>query len=141
MSDDYPDVEGALRTWLRARPAVQGVVAQRVWFGIPKVDPVFPLVVVSRIGGTNAAGDAPVDEPLVQIDCWGDIHANGNGNKASALGVANVVRAELLDLVNDTTIAPGVRAAIASVDMAYSPDPDNDRPRYVLTVAGSFISA
>lgn len=136
----WPDPEGALRTWLRTRPAVNALVAQRVFFGVPKPDPVWPLVVVSRIGGGNGVGDAPVDEPIIQIDCWGELYASGNGNRAQALALANAVRAELLDLDNDTVIVTGVRAAIEAVEMTFAPDPDNDRPRYVLTATGSFIA-
>lgn len=136
----WPDPEGAVRDWLRTRPSVQAIAAQRVFFGVPKVDPVWPLVSVFRIGGGNALGDAPVDEPILQIDCWGELYPNGNGNKAQALALANAVRGELADLDNDTLIATGVRAAIEAVEMTFAPDPDNDRPRYVLTVTGSFIA-
>ena len=135
----WPDVEGAVRSWLRADTGVQAVVAQRVFFGVPKPDPVFPLAVVQRVGGGAAPGDAPLDEALVQIDCWGSFHDNGNGNKASAWSLAAAVRTAL-EVDNDTLIATGVRAVIAVETIAWAPDPDNDRPRYIVQCAGSFWS-
>jgi hypothetical protein len=52
------------------------------------------MIVVQRIGGGNDASDAPVDDALVQIDCWGKLEASGNGLKAGA--TALVTRCDLL---------------------------------------------
>jgi hypothetical protein len=133
----WPDVDGAVRTWLRADTGVQAIAAQRCYFGVPKPEPVWPLTTVQRVGGGNAPGDAPVDEAQIQIDCWGEIYPSGNGNKSQAWQLARAVRAAL-EVVNDTLIATGVRAAIDVESVSYAPDPTNDRPRYIVSAVGSF---
>lgn len=134
---DWPDPEGAVRAWLRADAPLDAIVADRIWFGVPKVDPVWPLVTVQRVGGGNAEGDAPIDEAQLQIDCWGELYANGNANKAQAWQVAVAVR-RALEVVNDTLIATGCRAAINVESIQWAPDPDDDRPRYIVQAVGSF---
>lgn len=134
---DWPDTEGAVRTWLRNQTGVQAVVATRIYFGVPKPTATYPLVTVQRIGGGPTAGDAPVDAAMLQIDVWGDKHANGNGNKAGCWTVSAAVLAAL-EVVNDTLIATSVRAAINVESVIWAPDPTDDRPRYVITATGSF---
>jgi hypothetical protein len=133
----WPDAEGATRTWLRADAGVVAQMSTRVFFGVPKPTATYPLATVQRIGGGPGAGDAPVDEALLQIDVWGDKHANGNGNKAGCWTATAAVLAAL-EVVNDTLIATGVRAAINVESVNWLPDPADDRPRYVITVSGSF---
>jgi len=129
---DWPDTEGAVRTWLRASTVAHAVVADRIYFGVPKESPTWPLVTIQRVGGGNDASDAPVDNALIQLDCWGTLHPNGNGDKAGCLTVANAVRSAL-EVVNDTLIATSVRASIEVESIIWLPDANNDRPRYVVT--------
>ena len=44
-----PDVEGAVRAWLRAHPRL-ALLGTRVFFGVPE-GVTFPFVTVARIGG------------------------------------------------------------------------------------------
>lgn len=134
MSIQFPDVEGALRTYLRSHPDVQAQVAQRVWFGIP-LTPTYPLVAVARVGGFDDPSDAPIDQALVQIDCWGSLHddTRNSPNKAEAHAVRLACRQALHDL-NARTVVGLTRlgGAVIQSDL-YLEDPADRRPRYVIT--------
>jgi len=131
-----PDVEGGLRTYLRANTDLAALIGTRCYFGIPDA-PVFPLVVVRRVGGGDDIGDAPIEQALVQIDCWGDFTADGvHGNKAQAEAVRRCVRGILFGLtahgathLDSATVCYG---AVVLSDI-WLPDPDDDRPRYSIS--------
>ena len=144
MPEAYPDVEGGVRTWLRAQSTITALVGQRVFFGGPKgaTEADFPMIVVQRIGGGNDMSDAPVDDALVQIDCWGKLDASGNGLKAGATALVNTVRSALDDIRTRTQLAPGVDAFGINVDsVIWAPDPSNDRPRYIVTAEVTAIAS
>lgn len=135
----WADVEGLVRTYLRADAGVTGLVGQRVFFGIPKEakERTFPLVVVSRAGGGQAPGEAPLDVAIIQVDCWGSIdERTGNGIKATATALVNTVRAAFEAVGTDAT---AVLAGANVESVLWLPDQDNDRPRYVLTAEVSSI--
>lgn len=136
---NWPDVEGLVRDHLRADADVTALVGQRVFFGIPKrsTDTTWPLVTVQRFGGGQAPGDAPVDVALVQIDCWGQIGADGNGRKAACTALVNAVRSSLDSMGIDAT-ATLKGATVESV--LWLPEVDNDRPRYSVTAVVTAIA-
>ncbi len=132
-----------MRTWLRAGTEVSAIVGARVFFGVPRdaKESSFPLVTVRRVGGGQDTGDAPVDRALIQVDCWGSIDASGNGVKATATALVNAVRQRLEAVGTDLTPISGAvlhEAAVESV--LWLPDPDNDRPRYVVTAEVTAIN-
>jgi hypothetical protein len=149
---DFPDVEGALRTWLRANTAVSTIVGQRVFFGVPEQATTFPIVTVQRVGGTDDVSDAYIDQALIQIDCWGRLYADTDaskkgGDKAGCDALRRAVRSALFAIRGATPLNSQVVAYNAAVlSDPYSPDPANNRPRYVITVqitarAGTLTSA
>jgi hypothetical protein len=140
--DAFPDTEGAIRTWLRAQPAVTALVGQRVFFGIPKAatEATFPLVTVQLVSTVPDPSEAPVDRSLIQIDCWGSLDASGNGQKAAATALVNTIRA-LLHSITQPTPMGTVTVFGANVEsVTWLPDPTNDRPRYVLTAEVTAIT-
>jgi hypothetical protein len=142
ITEVWPDVEGAMRTWLRNHTAVSAIVGARVFFGVPKKSPRFPLVTVQRVGGGDDLGtDAPLDIALLQIDCWGEIDDSGNGVKSGATALVNAVRTALRAVGSDTLLTTGVTAHGVNVEsVLWLPDPDNDRPRYSVTAEVTAIS-
>ena len=137
-----PDVEGALRTWLRGRTAITALVGQRVFFGVPKKADTWPLITLTRVGGGDDQSQAPVDRALIQIDCWGDLDTSGNGKKADATTLVNTVRAELQAVDRRTALSADVDALGINVEtVVYLPDPDNARPRYVVTAEVTAVSS
>lgn len=141
--ETFPDVEGALRTWLRAQVSLTALVGQRVFFGVPKgaTEVTFPLVTIQRVGGGDDPSTAPVDRPIIQIDCWGSLDQSGNGRKAEATALVNTVRA-LLQSIENTSLTATCRALGTTVEsVIWLPDPDNDRPRYSVTAEVMAISS
>jgi hypothetical protein len=131
---DWPDIEGAMRDYLRADTAVNALIGNRQFFAVPAT-PTYPLLTVSRVGGgQDADTDAPIDVALVSIDIWGELDANGYGDKAGALAVVNAVRSALEAISGRTTLTNGVTGHGAEVvGVAWAPDPDNGRPHYAVT--------
>jgi hypothetical protein len=126
---NWPNVTKALRDYLRADTGVSALVGNRVFFGIP--DRVaFPLVTVTRVAGGQDAGEAPIDRPIMQLDCWGI-----PGNGASAEDTANAVKSALEAIKGRTSLNADCVAFGASVMGApFFPDPETGQPRVVLTV-------
>lgn len=133
MTVEWPDVEGGIRDYLRGHTDVAAAVGARVFFGVPD-EPTFPLVAVRRVGGGDDTSEAPIDQALIQLDCWGGVDAAGHGKKAEADTVRRAVRQALYEIrgataLNASTVAYG--AAVTSD--VFLPDPNNDRPRYAVT--------
>lgn len=140
MSDEiWPDVEGGVRAWLRADVGVAALVGTRVFLAMPVETKtkalVWPLAVVSRIGGGDTPGSlVPVDNALVSIECWGELDDQGRPFWRDLTAVVNSVRSALGRIDGRTALAPGVAAFGVSVaGVVRAPDPNNGRPRYVIT--------
>lgn len=138
-----PDVEGGVRTFLRANAGVSAIVGTHVFFGVPRkaTEDTFPLVIVQRVGGGDDPSEVPIDVALVQIDCWGGIDDSGNGKKAEAASLLNAVRNAFFAIRGRTALSPTVDAAGITVQsVVWLPDPANDRPRYSVTAEVTAIS-
>lgn len=94
-----PDTEVLLVQWAKANSALDALLSGRVSTRIPK-EPVFPLLVVSRVAGSPDIGEAPLDQALVQWDAYG---ASGNDQSkttpdyASASAVIRTLEAEAFE--------------------------------------------
>ena len=136
---ELPDTEGAARAYLRSHTDVAAAVGTRVFFAVP-AEATFPLVTVRSVGAFEGSSDDPHDLALLQFDCWGDLHTDtlASPNKAQANAVRLAVRQALYDLhhtpqdidLTDHTVR--LHGAVVQSDL-YLPDPDNARPRYVVT--------
>lgn len=128
MTVEWPDTEGAVRDYLRGHTDVTAQVGTRVFFSIPD-QPTWPLVVVRRVAGGDDTSEAPLDQAVIQIDCW----AAGR-NKQQATDVVNAVRQALYELRGATALNDDVVGYGARIDsIVFLPDPADDRPRYALT--------
>lgn len=136
-----PDIEGALRSWLRSNISPSTLVGSRVYFAVPD-NPTYPLVTVARIGGGDDEGETPLDQALLTIDVYGSLNGQGHGDKAGATAVVNAIRSALRQIRGRTTLTDSVDAFGAEVaGVVWSPDPDNGRPHYALTVGVTAISS
>lgn len=147
MSTEFPDVEGAVRSYLRAHADVVAVASNRGYFAVP-TNPTWPLYVVTEVGTFEAESDAPVDDVTIRIDCWGDVHAGTENHpkKGQARALRDAVRQALHDLhhhpvdidlaATSDRAAQTVRLDGARVQSAlYVPDPTDSRPRYAITAS------
>lgn len=123
-TSNLPDVEGALRSWLRTHPRL-AVLGTRVFFGIPEGTS-YPLVTVARIGGGSY-------DPRLSLSAYAD-------SKNSAADVAQRIAAAVEGIEN-TSLAAGVLAQGASVDtILWQPDQPDGKPRYIIDIT-IFVSA
>lgn len=135
---DFPDVEGAMRTYLRGHADVAALVAQRVFFGVPD-QPTWPLVTVRRVAGSDDTSEAPIDHAMLQIDGWGrlfndaDKRKSAHGDKAQADALRRALRKALWQIRGATTVGSVVLYGAYVESDPFLPDPTNDRPRYALT--------
>lgn len=113
----------------------------RVYTAVPR-DPVFPLVVVRRLGGTPVI-EQYLDVGRIQVDAWAEKLTGEPGSGFSLLGGG---KAEAHDLALDAQLAcHGMRlsvfdgAVVTAVEdelgLSWIPDPKTERPRYSFTVA------
>jgi len=143
MAETMPDIEGALRTWLRTQTDLTALIGNRVFFGVPKgaAEASFPLVTVQLVDSRDDGSEAPVSLDLVQFDVWGSLDTSGNGKKAEATSVVNALRSVCRQVRGRTALTATVAAfGIEIVGVAWAPDPDDDRPRYVVTAEVTSIS-
>jgi hypothetical protein len=124
----YPDAEGAIRAWARAHAVLRTKFGNpaRIYFGAPDGDPILPLLTLSRVGGAPVDGDYPVDLPLIGFHVWGNSKAQAAD---AAMALVNAING-----LRDSTLA-GTDAVLCDGTvtlLVWSPDPDNDRPRYLV---------
>lgn len=124
----YPDVAGDFRSWLRTHEYLTDLQGARVFFRIPDT-PAYPLTQLSMLNDPNQDGDMPIVNALIGLTVWG-------GSYAEVTDIANGIKAACHQMNPDTVIGAttiGLNAeVIGSVD---SPDPDDGRPRKVMTVS------
>lgn len=127
----FPDTEGALRSWLREQEQLTDLVAKRIFLGVP-TNATFPLISIQQVGGGPQAGEAPVEDALIQFDCWA-YGREGHWNKVQLAEVKNVLTG-LLQAMNNVALdssTTGYGAKVLSV-VATTDQPDG-RPRYIVT--------
>lgn len=122
----WPDVEGAMRDYLRADAGVSALVSTRVFFGIPRNGARFPLAVVRKVAGRQDGSEAPLDVATIQVDAWGT-------TKANAATLRSAVRDACDALREPTTQGTVVLYGANCVGDTWVPDPESDQPRYAMT--------
>lgn len=133
ITRSYPDVEGALRTWLRTIPDLTSLVSTRDFFAIPD-NTDWPLIVVTLVGGGPQRTNPPVLDALIQFDCWGSPRPDGKAQKDEAASVMMTLVGVLESLQSGTNLNADTQAMGASVEsMNWVPDPDTNQARYVVT--------
>lgn len=121
----FPDVEAVCSEWLRS----SGICSKRVYSTIPTKNPVWPLVIVKRLGGIPVVRQR-LDRARIQVDVWG-------GTKSEARAIADAARVALHEL--EGTTSSKWNSMITGVDLelglTYQPDSDTGRDRYIFAVA------
>lgn len=139
--EDWPDVEGAMRTYLRNDAGLVPLINGRVFFSVPKnssgkgvAEGSFPLILVTRIGGGESRGEAPLDMALLQFDVMGKKSEQAGGGKGPTTIVALALQKAISKIRGRTELTPGVTAFNARIASSfYSPFPGDDRPRQIIT--------
>lgn len=125
------DVEGAVRTWLRAHARINAVVGQRVFFGLP-TGRLSCITFTQSGGGPDKTG--PIDRPVLSFSCWAAYTANVSaGTKDDAQAIRSALTDALMDL--DGIDVNGVHLFDATVlSSSFQPDTSTTPtvPRYVV---------
>ena len=125
--ETFPDVEGAMRTWLRAQPAIAAHVASRVFLGVPDTT-TYPLITITRIGGVEDRSDAPIDQAALRFTVWGQLR-----DRKGCTDCYRALRGVLHSMAGPTPLDANTRGFGATIDsVLYLPDPADNRPRYVI---------
>lgn len=136
--ENFPDIEGALRTWLRAHPLLVPEVDGRVYFSVPfnSADK-FPCIMITRVGDSGQdSSDTPIDLALIQFDVYGRKSNETNGGKMSATRPMLALKAALSTIRGKVMLDEQVAVWDPSVrNTLYSALPADNRPRYVVLVA------
>ena len=133
--EDWPDIEGAMRTYLRNDAGVAAIFNGRVFFSVPKkAGTLFPMVLVTRIGGGESAGEAPLDLALLQFDVIGKKPDEVGGGKGPVTLGSLAVKKAISKIRGRLELVPGVTAFNSRIASTfYSPLPGDDRPRIIIT--------
>jgi hypothetical protein len=120
-----PDAELALTQYLRSISELVALVpTSRISTQLPP-KPVYPVVLVSRTGGSPVVWQT-LDEPALQVDVIG-------GDKATCSLIMRTVAAAILAIRNDIVAEAVLSSAYEEIGPAWIPDtvPIIPIPRYV----------
>lgn len=122
------DVEALLVAELGQDAAITALAADRVSTELPRDLPL-PYLQLSRLPG-SIVDDASmrVERARVQLSSWAD-------NRGDALDLARAALRAIAELAGGSFEQGTVTGVDAELTPYWSPDPDTDTPRYLLTVA------
>lgn len=127
----YVGIEKPLRDWLRTQPDVLAFLGgPNVFVGIPNNGPTFPLVNLQRVGGGPDGSDTNIENPLIQVDCWGRPGNRVQANDLAAL-IVSVFQSQTRTTLPSGPVLLGARVTLGPL---WRPDPANDAPRYQVDV-------
>lgn len=69
---------GTLQTvidFLKADAGLKALVSDRVYLELPRTNKVFPCVTVLRMPGGTSSPDMPIDQPRLDVRCWGETYS------------------------------------------------------------------
>lgn len=72
-----PSAEKTLVAWAKANSAINPLVSGRVATKLP-VEPTLPFLRLFRAGGAPDQSEAPIDQVLIQFDCYGSAEADAD---------------------------------------------------------------
>ena len=137
MTALFPEVEGPLREWLRARPELAELTGsgRHVYFAAPDVKERPPRwLTIQRVGGAPQDTDVPCDDALVAFHCFGRTKAQAAELAAALVGV--------LFAIKSRTPMGTVVAVHALVNAwTFEPDPVLEVPCFVVNAAIMFLAA
>lgn len=124
------DVERLLSAWLRARPDMTDLVADRVHTVMPN-RAVFPFLKITQVAGTPVfSRPLYLDESYIQLDAYG-------GPKVLARQIIDTARAAMAEEFLGSHPGVGVVTSVRFGDLSYLPDDiyEPAQPRYIATAS------
>lgn len=141
MADEFGDVEGAVKSYLLSWAPLTALIGSRCYLSLPRQGVEYPCVDLFLVAGRDdPSPDVPMDLAVMQINAWGSIYPNGNGNKAEATNVYLQIRSAL-KAIRSKVLVGAVALHGATVESAiWLPDQDDSRPRYAITTQVTALS-
>lgn len=122
------DAERIVSAYLRSVPSLDALVGDRIYTEIPRreTDRVFPLVVLSRVGGGPTGSPHFLDRVLLSVSVWG-------GTKYEARQIAATIQAEI-DEISGYSAHGGYATGASPGALRYELDDsfEKPKPRYLL---------
>lgn len=135
----YADVENLVKTWALTTdvaPLVARPGGYNIYLAMPAASPM-PSVVLSRVGGgPRARKDLPEEVSRISFSCWANTRA-----EAGVISRTLCAELETLARTGGYINAGTVLAAGDVVSMIWLPDPDSDKPRYIVDALVTTVSA
>lgn len=129
--DVFPNSEAFL-AWAIRDAAIAGL-DDRVYSSLPK-RPTFPLAVVQRIGGVGPVRQR-LDAPNIQVSTWAESQAAAHDLAAAARTAIHMTEGGTFgDNDDDCPVSIVVTAVNDSLGLAFIPDPDTAKDRYIFGV-------
>jgi len=129
-----PDLETLVVSWAKQNTSVDALISGRVSTSLP-ANPVFPYLVVQRVGGNPEYRDYELDRGLVQWDAYGS-RGDSKPDYRSASKLVRTVISELMKLNNSflNVTQTGEAAKVYNVQVTSGPrrvpGPDTGWARY-----------
>ncbi len=131
------EAEGPVRAWGRSLN-IAGL-SVRVFFGVPEIEPEFPLLLITRVGGRPVRGGVPMDRALIQFDLLGSTPTGRRppSDKYALSVIATALASAAESIASGTVMSSGVVCMGAEVENGpvWSPSPVDGRSRYTLDVS------
>jgi len=141
----YPNVKEGLKSWLSDLPELATFVGDsndHVFYRVPDKAPWPIVVIVGPVGGGPLSGDAPVDAPWFQFDCWGQpTDAGRQPREKQAADLSLLVQGALMGLQGRTRIDDMNVLWANVISRLPAPDPESGQARYIVTAEISAIAA
>jgi len=142
MTQSLPDAEIIARSWALSKTSITDLVGTKVATRLPQ-DADMPFLVITRLGGTPQAGEALIDEALLQLDCYAGKYATsdtkGQPDYANAYALASAVYTEAFDQYPEIFESNGgVTAKVNGFTIANGPqridEPELGLARYTIDI-------
>jgi len=136
MAQSLPDAEIIARSWALSKTSITNLVGTKVATRLPQ-DAEMPFLVITRLGGTPQAGEALIDEALLQLDCYAGKYATSDTKGQPDF--ANAVYTEAFDQYPEIfESAGGVTAKVSGFTVANGPqridEPELGLARYTIDI-------
>lgn len=117
--------ERTLVAWAKANTPIDAIVAGRVATKLP-ADPTFPFLRLRLAGGAPDLGEAPLDQVLVQFDCYGTDDASADLLERTLV--------DELDKLNGATATNGhgFLYGARTISARRTPEPDTGWARFTV---------
>jgi hypothetical protein len=136
----FGDVENVVKSWLSTTDVAAMVTRPggglSIFLAMPSSAPM-PCLVLRRVGGGPVPrSDLPTDRARMSFSCWGDTRVS-----AGSLARAVVAECDSLGRMSPWVSGPTTLYGADVLSVLWLPDPDSDKPRYIVDALVTTLTA